>query len=67
LTRTIFYQSKVANDRVGGIVSQRIKGIRTDFESEDYNRRQHGAVGVTAQSLEQYACRIWASGSSNPA
>jgi len=39
--------------------------FRTDLESEEYNRRQHGAVGVTAQALERYACRICASGSSN--
>ena len=32
--------------------------FRTELESEEYNRRQHGAVGVTAQALEEYACRI---------
>lgn len=32
--------------------------FRTELESEEYNRRQHGAVGVTAQALEDYACRI---------
>lgn len=30
----------------------------TELESEEYNRRQHGAVGVTARELEDYACRI---------
>ena len=30
----------------------------TELESEEYNRRQHAAVGVTAQALEDYACRI---------
>ncbi len=30
----------------------------TELESEEYNRRQHGAVGVTARALEDYACRI---------
>ena len=30
----------------------------TELESEEYNRRQHGAVGVTASALEDYACRI---------
>jgi hypothetical protein len=39
--------------------------FRTELEPEEYNRRQHGAVGVTAQALERYACRICASGSSN--
>lgn len=34
--------------------------FRTELESEEYNRRQHGAVGVTAQALEHYACRICA-------
>jgi len=32
----------------------------TELEPEDYNRRQHGAVGVTAAALEDYACRICA-------
>ena len=32
--------------------------FRTELESEEYNRRQHGAVGVTAAALEDYACRI---------
>jgi alkylhydroperoxidase family enzyme len=30
----------------------------TELEPEEYNRRQHGAVGVTAAALEEYACRI---------
>ena len=34
--------------------------FRTELEPEEYNRRQHGAVGVTAQALEGYACRICA-------
>lgn len=32
--------------------------FRTELESEEYNRRQHGAVGVTRQALEDYACVI---------
>lgn len=32
--------------------------FRTELESEEYNRRQHRAVGVTAKALEDYACRI---------
>jgi len=32
--------------------------FRTELESEEYNRRQHGAVGVTPSALEDYACRI---------
>lgn len=35
--------------------------FRTELEPEEYNRRQHGAVGVTAAALEDYACRICAS------
>jgi alkylhydroperoxidase family enzyme len=34
--------------------------FRTELESEEYNRRQHGAVGVTSAALEDYACRICA-------
>jgi hypothetical protein len=30
--------------------------FRTGLESEEYNRRQHGAIGVTRQALEDYAC-----------
>ena len=32
--------------------------FRTDLEPEEYNRRQHRAVGVTRDALEDYACRI---------
>ena len=32
--------------------------FRTELEPEEYNRRQHGAVGVTPAALEEYACRI---------
>ena len=35
--------------------------FRTDLEPEEYNRRQHGAVGVTRHALDDYACRICAS------
>jgi alkylhydroperoxidase family enzyme len=32
--------------------------FRTELEPEEYNRRQHAAVGVTAAALDDYACRI---------
>ena len=32
--------------------------FRTELEPAEYNRRQHGAIGVTARALEDYACRI---------
>ncbi len=32
--------------------------FRTELESEEFNRRQHKAVGVDAKALEAYACRI---------
>jgi hypothetical protein len=38
--------------------------FRTELEPEEYNRRQHGAVGVTATALEDYACRICNAGKS---
>ena len=34
--------------------------FRTELEPAEYNRRQHGAVGVTRRVLEDYACRICA-------
>jgi len=34
--------------------------VRTELEPDEYNRRQHGAVGITAAALEDYACRICA-------
>ncbi len=34
--------------------------FRTELEPEEYNRRQHGAVGVTAAALVDYACGICA-------
>jgi alkylhydroperoxidase family enzyme len=36
--------------------------FRTELEPEEYNRRQHRAVGVTAATLDEYACRICGSG-----
>ena len=39
----------------------------TELESEEYNRRQHGAVGVTTRALNDYACRICSGGSAGPA
>ena len=32
--------------------------FRTELEPEEYNRRQHGALGVTRAALEEYACLI---------
>ena len=32
--------------------------FRTALEPEEYNRRQHGALGVTRQALEDYACVV---------
>lgn len=34
--------------------------FRTELESEEYNRRQHGAVNVTREALRDYACHICA-------
>jgi alkylhydroperoxidase family enzyme len=34
--------------------------FRTELEPEEYNRRQHGAVGVTKEALEDYACVLCA-------
>ena len=34
--------------------------FRTELEPEEYNRRQHGAVGVTRAALKDYACRMCA-------
>jgi alkylhydroperoxidase family enzyme len=36
--------------------------FRTELESEDYNRRQHGAVKVSVNALNEYACTICAAG-----
>ena len=35
--------------------------FQTELEPEEYNRRQHGAVGVTVDALNAYACRICSS------
>ena len=32
--------------------------FRTELESAEYNKRQHGAIGVTRATLEDYACTI---------
>ncbi len=34
--------------------------FRTELEPEEYNRRQGRAVGVTGETLRDYACRICA-------
>ena len=36
--------------------------FRTELEPEEYNRRQHGALGVTRDTLERYACAICGKG-----
>ena len=36
--------------------------FRTELEPEAYNRKQHGAVGVTARALDDYGCRMCAGG-----
>ena len=36
--------------------------FRTELEPEEYNRRQRGAVGVTAAVLDEYACALCAGG-----
>ena len=40
--------------------------FRTELESVEYNRRQHGAVGVTVDALDAYACRICAGKGTRP-
>lgn len=40
--------------------------FRTELEPESFNRRQHGAVKVTAGALRNYACRLCA-GNGSPA
>lgn len=32
--------------------------FRTELESQEYNQRQHRAVGVTRKALEDYACVV---------
>ena len=39
--------------------------FRTELESEEYNKRQHGAVGVTRAALEDYACVVCAAAARN--
>jgi hypothetical protein len=34
--------------------------FHTELESEEYNLRQHGAIGVTTDALDAYACRMCA-------
>jgi alkylhydroperoxidase family enzyme len=36
--------------------------FRTELESKEYNRRQHGAIGVARDALDEYACRICSQG-----
>jgi alkylhydroperoxidase family enzyme len=34
--------------------------FHTELESEEYNLRQHGAIGVATDALDAYACRMCA-------
>ncbi len=41
--------------------------FRTELEPEEFNRRQHGAVGVTVGALDDYACRMCSAAEAKPA
>ena len=41
-----------------GMIDRLNDSYRTELEPEEYNPRQHGAVGITRDALEAYACRI---------
>jgi alkylhydroperoxidase family enzyme len=62
--RTCFSDAEIVEISLAAAMFNMINRLndsfRTELEPEEYNRRQHGAVGTTRAALEDYACRICA-------
>ena len=63
-TRRLFSDAEIVEISLAAgmfnMINRLNDSFRTELESEEYNRRQHAAVNVTLDSLEDYACRICA-------
>ena len=63
-TRRLFSDAEIVEISLAAgmfnMINRLNDSFRTELEPEEYNRRQHGAVGVTRDALEQYACCVCA-------
>ncbi|HEV8520111.1 MAG TPA: hypothetical protein VGQ54_16165 [Burkholderiales bacterium] len=63
-TRRLFSDAEIVEISLAAgmfnMINRLNDSFRTELEPEEYNRRQHGAVGVTRDALEEYACRVCA-------
>ena len=63
-TRRLFSDAEIVEISLAAgmfnMINRLNDSFRTELEPDEYNRRQHGAVGVTRDALEEYACRICA-------
>ena len=63
-TRRLFSDAEIVEISLAAgmfnMINRLNDSFRTELEPEEYNRRQHGAVGVTREALKDYACRLCA-------
>ncbi len=63
-TRRLFSDAEIVEISLAAgmfnMINRLNDSFRTELEPEEYNRRQHGAVGVTRDALEDYACCVCA-------
>ena len=63
-TRRLFSDAEIVEISLAAgmfnMINRLNDSFRTELEPEEYNRRQHGAVGVTRDALEEYACCVCA-------
>jgi len=61
-TRRLFSDAEIVEISLAAgmfnMINRLNDSFRTELEPEEYNRRQHGAVGVTRDALEEYACCV---------
>jgi alkylhydroperoxidase family enzyme len=60
--RTLFNDAEIVEISLAcglfNMINRLNDSFRTELEPEEYNRRQHGALGVTRSALETYACKV---------
>jgi hypothetical protein len=63
-TRRLFSDAEIVEISLAAgmfnMINRLNDSFRTELEPDEYNRRQHGAVGVTRDALEDYACCVCA-------
>ena len=63
-TRRVFTDAEIVEisfaSGIFNMINRLNDSFRTELEPESFNRRQHGAIGVTPGALKDYACRLCA-------